>query len=62
MSEITAPPADPTTIASVGQFLGAFYPALGLAVGGMSAFLMLRPYFPDVFEPKRERVRMARTM
>lgn len=51
----------PPPIPSIGQFLGALYPALGLAVGGLSLFLLLRPYLPDVYEPKRERVRLAGT-
>jgi len=44
---------------SMNAFLGALLPNLGLAVAFLTAFLLLRPYFPDVYEPKRMRANMG---
>ena len=46
-------------IPSASQFLGAFYPAIATAFVCLVAFPLLRPHFPDVYDPKRERVRLG---
>lgn len=52
-------PADELKIPSASQFLAAFYPAIGTAAVCLIVFPLLRPHFPDVYDPKRERVRLG---
>lgn len=52
-------PAEEIKIPSASQFLAAFYPAIGTAVVCLVAFPLLRPHFPDVYDAKRERVRLG---
>eukprot|EP00624_Nannochloropsis_granulata_P002962 evm.model.NODE_25078_length_8269_cov_19.407787.2 len=56
--ELEAPPED-LEIPSASQFLAAFYPAIGVAVVCLFAFPLLHPHFPDVYDAKRERVRLG---
>jgi len=53
------PPGEELKIPSASQFLAAFYPAIGTAFVCLVAFPLLRPHFPDVYDAKRERVRLG---
>lgn len=52
-------PAEEQEIPSASEFLAAFYPAVAVGVTCLTAFPLIRSHFPDVYDPKRERVRMG---
>ena len=52
-------PGEEIKIPSASQFLAAFYPAIGTAFVCLVAFPLLRLHFPDVYDAKRERVRLG---
>ncbi len=52
-------PAEEQEIPSASQFLAAFYPAVATGVICLTIFPLIRSHFPDVYDPKRERVRMG---
>lgn len=43
---------------STSQLLGALVPSASLALVMLSAFLLIRKKFPDVYDPKRRRARI----
>lgn len=43
---------------STSQLLGALVPSASLAVVMLSAFLLIRKKFPDVYDPKRRRAKL----
>ncbi|TFJ88120.1 hypothetical protein NSK_000474 [Nannochloropsis salina CCMP1776] len=56
--DLEAPPSE-LEIPSASQFLAAFYPAIATAIICLVAFPLLRPHSPDVYDAKRERVRLG---
>lgn len=46
-------------IPSASEFLAAFYPAVATGVICLTIFPLIRSHFPDVYDPKRERVRLG---
>jgi hypothetical protein len=52
--------SDDAGFRSLSAFLGAAVPAGVTAVVMLAAFLVLRNYLPDCYEPKRERARLAK--
>lgn len=52
-------PGEEQKIPTASEFLAAFYPAVATGVVCLALFPLIRSHFPDVYDPKRERVRLG---